>query len=81
MGHEEELRRVKAQKSTDFAEDTINYLTFSMWKDTEAKLRNSYDQARKEAQFYKDKYFAAEKKYHARLASFEQQGEASPNVK
>jgi hypothetical protein len=38
-----------------------------MWKDMEAKLKNSYDQAKKEAEFYKEKYFAAEKKYQARL--------------
>jgi len=25
----------------------------SMWKDMEAKLKNSYEQARKEAEFYK----------------------------
>lgn len=66
MNHEEEMRRVKTQKSSDFAKDTIDYLTFSMWKDMEAKLTNSYNQARKEAEFYKEKYFAVEKKYHAR---------------
>ena len=38
-----------------------------MWKDMEEKKKNSYDQAKKEAEFYKEKYFAAEKKYQARL--------------
>lgn len=61
------MRRIKNQKNSQFAQDTINYLTFSMWKDMEAKLKNSYDQAKKEAEFYKEKYFAAEKKYQARL--------------
>ena len=36
------MRRVKMNKSNEFAQDTINYLTFSMWKDMEAKLKNSY---------------------------------------
>jgi hypothetical protein len=30
-----------------------------MWKDMEGKLKHSYEQARKEAEFYKEKYFAA----------------------
>jgi hypothetical protein len=29
-----------------------------MWKDIEGKLKSSYEQARKEADFYKEKYFA-----------------------
>jgi hypothetical protein len=41
------MRRNKVNKSNDFAQDTINYLTFSMWKDMEGKLKNSYEQARK----------------------------------
>lgn len=41
------MRRTKSQKNNEFAQDTINYLTFSMWKDMEAKLKNSYEQARK----------------------------------
>lgn len=38
-----------------------------MWKDMEAKLKNSYEQARKEAEFYKEKYFASEKKYQEKI--------------
>ena len=34
----------------------------------EGKLRNDCENARKEAEFYKEKYFAAERKYHARIA-------------
>jgi len=47
MNREEEMRRVRGNKNNDFAQDTINYLTVSMWKDMEAKLKNSYEQARK----------------------------------
>lgn len=38
-----------------------------MWKDMEAKLKSSYEQARKEAEFYKEKYFIAEKKYQNKV--------------
>ena len=53
MDREDEVRRIKTQQNTQFAQDTINYLTFSMWKDMEAKLKNDCDSARKEAEFYK----------------------------
>ena len=68
------MRRAKNKNSNDFAQETINYLTYSMWKDMEAKLKNSYDQAKKEAEFYKEKYFAAEKKYHIKLRTFNESG-------
>ena len=34
-----------------------------MWREMEHRLRKNYEQARKEAELYKDRYFATEKKY------------------
>ena len=45
------MRRVRGNKNNDFAQDTINYLTVSMWKDMEAKLKKSYEQLEKRQNF------------------------------
>ena len=45
----------------------MDFLSITAYKDMENQLRNSYEQARKEAEFYKEKYFASEKKYHSQL--------------
>ena len=65
--HQEELRRLGNSKASEVGRDTIDYLSSEMWKEVEGRLKKNYEEARKEAEFYKDKYFAAEKKYQRRL--------------
>lgn len=44
-----------------------------MCLEMENRLRINYDQAKKEADYYKDKYFCSEKKYQERITLLERQ--------
>ena len=57
MNYEEQLRLSKIVNKNESQRQVIDYLTYSMWKDIESKLKLSYNNAKKQAQFYKQKYF------------------------
>lgn len=41
--------------------------------DVENKLRINYEQARKECDYYKDKYFSCERRYQERIGNMEKE--------
>ena len=53
MNHEEDRKRFEDQERNAFAQDSMDFLSVTAYKDMEMQLMNSYEQARKEAEFYK----------------------------
>lgn len=48
-------------------------MSYEMCLEIENKLRLNYEQARKEADYYKDRYFCAEKRYQERIGGLERE--------
>lgn len=64
---EDEKRRLRNCLEQRDKDDHLTEMSYEMCLEVENRLRLNYEQARKEADYYKDKYFTAEKKHQERL--------------
>ena len=60
-----------SSRQSEVGRDTIDYLTSEVWRDLEHRLKKNYEEARREAELYKEKYFATEKKYQKAMRELE----------
>ena len=63
MDYQENMRKMKMKLDERVSGDHFNETTYEMCMEIEGRLRMNYEQARKESDYYKEKYFSNEKKH------------------
>lgn len=73
MDYKDQIRRIRNEIEMNGRNAHLNELTYEMCNQIENRLRLNYEQARKESDYYKDKYFTCQKKYQERISLLEKE--------
>ena len=71
IDYEERIRMLNNSVKNESSQNQLTALSLEMGKEIENRLKLSYETVRKEAEYYKEKYFTTEKKYQEKVLCLE----------